>query len=142
MFGGIGLGGALTLLVLRAIGVIGSSGTLPFWGWAWAVVIAGGIGSIGFGIDSARAAGSKAKQAGQMADRVMDKYGQSDQSAALRTCLRLAVEGKDCERDAAEGRSSLPRKGARAEKCGYNEDKCMSTEDLNAFGKCMRGDEL
>ena len=134
----MGLAG-LAFLIGTAHTAIAHGASIPFWGWVWVGVIGGGLTSTAFGLNAAKSAGTQAKQAGQLAGRIMDQYGQSDQSAAMRTCVRLALDGKDCEGDVAAG---LPRRGARAEKCGYSESKCMSSEELNAFGKCMRGDEL
>ena len=89
-------------------------------------------------------AGGKAKEAGAIADRIMEKYGQRDQSAALRTCVRLAIKGRDCEGQSLDGNNLLPTRSTRAEKCGYSDDKCMSSADIAAFGKCMRetGEQL
>jgi len=133
----LGLAG-LAFVISVGLRNVGKS-SIPIWGWFWVTVILGGLASVGVGLHKASKAGSQARQAGQLAGRIMDQYGQSDQSASLRTCLRLALDGKDCE---GGDKDTLPRKGARAEKCGYSEDKCMSSEELNAFGKCMRGDNL
>ena len=136
----LGIAALGLLLAIAATAIVG--GAVPLWGWVWVAVITAGVASVGLGLKSARDAGSEAKQASQIADRITDRYGQSDQSAALRTCLRLALNGKDCEGNESAGGASLPSRGARAEKCGYSEDKCMSSDELSAFGKCMRGDDI
>lgn len=119
-------------------------GVTGFQGWIAIAIIAGGLAAVGYGVYAAFSAGGKAKEAGRIADRILEKYGQKDQSAALRTCLRLALKGQDCEGQSATGGSLLPKRGTRAERCGYSDDRCMTSADLAAFGKCMRetGEQL
>lgn len=110
--------------------------------WIAIAIIIGGLGAVAYGIVAAFQAGGRAKEAGAIGDRILERYGQKDQSAALRTCVRLAVRGQDCEGGSLDGNGVLPRRGSRAERCGYSESKCMSSADLQAFSQCMRGDDL
>lgn len=129
-------------LVGEAKSTVAKATTMPWWGWVAIALIIAGLVSVFSGVMKAVSAGSQANAAAAVADTIMDKYGQRDQTAALRSCLRLALKGKDCEGESKDTDGSKAKKGGRAEACGYREDRCMTSSELADFGKCMRGDEL